>query len=62
MTHYNLVHKFVPMPQAMKILAAKAAGMEKARDDPSVELGKSQEPNGVYSGSTQVHFATFMDK
>ena len=22
--HYNLVHKFVPMPQAMKIPAAKA--------------------------------------
>ena len=23
--HNNLVHKFIPMPQAMKILAAKAA-------------------------------------
>ena len=23
--HYNLVHKFIPMPQAMKIRAAKAA-------------------------------------
>ena len=23
--HYNLVHKFIPMPQAMKITAAKAA-------------------------------------
>ena len=23
--HYNLVHKFIPMPQAMKILAVKAA-------------------------------------
>ena len=23
--HYNLVHKFIPMPQAMKIPAAKAA-------------------------------------
>ena len=23
--HYNLVHKFIPMPQAMKILVAKAA-------------------------------------
>ena len=23
--HYNLVHRFIPMPQAMKILAAKAA-------------------------------------
>ena len=25
MTHYNLVHKFIPMPQAMKIPHAKAA-------------------------------------
>ena len=24
--HYNLVHKFIPMPQAMKIPAAKAGG------------------------------------
>ena len=23
--HYNLVHKFIPMPQAIKIPAAKAA-------------------------------------
>ena len=23
--HYNLVHKFIPMPQAMKIPAVKAA-------------------------------------
>ena len=23
--HYNLVHKFIPMPQAMKLPAAKAA-------------------------------------
>ena len=26
--HYNLVHKFIPVPQAMKILAAKA-GVDK---------------------------------
>ena len=25
MAHHNLVHKFLPMPQAMKIPAAKAA-------------------------------------
>ena len=25
MSHYNLVHKFIPMPQAMKIPDAKAA-------------------------------------
>ena len=25
LSHYNLVHKFIPMPQAMKIPDAKAA-------------------------------------
>ena len=25
MSHYNLVHKFIPMPQVMKIPDAKAA-------------------------------------
>ena len=25
LTHYNLVHKFIPVPKAMKILDAKAA-------------------------------------
>ena len=24
--HYNLVHKFIPMPQAVKIPAAKSSG------------------------------------
>ena len=27
--HYNLVHKFIPMPQAMKIPAAKADESQK---------------------------------
>ena len=30
--HYNLVHKFIPMPQAMKIPAAKAA-VDKGREN-----------------------------
>ena len=30
MTHYNLVHKFIPLPQAMKIPDAEAA-MDKER-------------------------------
>ena len=30
--HYNLVHKFIPMPQAMQIPAAKAA-VEKEREN-----------------------------
>ena len=43
--HYNLVHKFIPMPQAMKIPAAKAAAdkeWEKLRENFGVESDKSQ--------------------
>ena len=40
---YNLVHKFIPMPQAMKILAAKAAvdkEWEKPEKIPAWDLTK----------------------
>ena len=43
--HYNLVHKFIPMPQAMKIPAAKGSsgqGMGKIGENFGVELDKSQ--------------------
>ena len=43
--HYNLVRKFIPMPQAMKIPAAKAAvekEWEKLEKNFGVELDKSQ--------------------
>ena len=43
--HYNLVHKFIPMPQAMKIPAAKAAvdkEWEKLEKDSGVGHNKSQ--------------------
>ena len=43
--HYNLVHKFIPMPQAMKIPAAKAAvdkEWEKLENDFGVEPDESQ--------------------
>ena len=43
--HYNLVHKFIPMPQAMKIPAAKAAvdqEWEKLEKDSGVGPDKSQ--------------------
>ena len=42
---YNLVHRFIPMPQAMKILAAKAAvdkEWEKLEKIFGVELDESQ--------------------
>ena len=46
--HHNLVHKFIPMPQAMKIPAAKAAvdkEWEKFGENFGVELdgGQKQE-------------------
>ena len=43
--HYNLVHKFIPMPQAMKVPAAKAAvdnEWEKLGEKFGVEPDKSQ--------------------
>ena len=43
--HYNLVHKFIPMRQAIKIPAAKAAvdkEWEKIGENFGVELDKSQ--------------------
>ena len=43
--HYNFVHKFIPMPQAMKISAAKAAAdkeWEKLGENFGVEPDKSQ--------------------
>ena len=43
--HYNLVHKFIPMPQAMKIPAAKAAvdkDWEKLEKNFGEEPDKSQ--------------------
>ena len=43
--HYNLVHKFIPVPQAMKIPETKAAvdkEWEKIGENFGVELDKSQ--------------------
>ena len=43
--HYNLVHKFIPMPQALKIPAAKAAvdkEWEKFGENFGVEPDQSQ--------------------
>ena len=43
--HYNLVHKFIPMLQAMKIPAAKSSGgqgMGKIGENFGVELDESQ--------------------
>ena len=46
MTHYNLVHKFILMPQATKIADAKSAldkEWKKLETSPAWQLGKNQE-------------------
>ena len=56
--HYNLVHKFIPMPQAMRIPAAKAAvdkEWEKLEKNSAWNLTK------VRSKKQAVHFASLMD-
>ena len=66
--HYNLVHKFIPMPQAMKIPAAKAAvdkELEKLEKISAWNLTKVRSKKEVIdeartSGAT-VHFASLMD-
>ena len=66
--HYNLVHKFIPMPQAMKIPAAKAAvdkEWEKLEKISVWNLTKVKSKKKVIeeartSGAT-VHFASLMD-
>ena len=67
-TLYNLVHKFTPMPQAMKIPDAKAAvdkEWKKLETIPPWDLEKVKSQEGGYSGSTKrknkVHFATLID-
>ena len=66
--HYNLVHKFIPMPQAMKIPAAKAAvdkEWEKLEKISAWNLTKVKSKKEVIEeartkGAT-VHFASLMD-
>ena len=43
--HYNLVHKFIPMPQAMKIPGSKSSGGQ--------GMGKIGENFGVDSDESQ---------
>ena len=66
--HYNLVHKFIPVPQAMKIPAAKAAvdkewqKLEKisAWNLTKVKSKKQVIDEARMSGAT-VHFSSLMD-
>ena len=54
-SHYNLVQKIIPMPQAMKIPDAKAAvdkDWEKLENS-SLAVGENEEQERYYSGSTK---------
>ena len=66
--HYNLVHKFIPMPQAMKIPAAKAAvdkEWEKLEKISAWNLTKVRSKKQVIeeprTSGAKVHFASLMD-
>ena len=66
--HYNLVHKFIPMPQAMKIPAAKAAvdkEWEKLEKISAWNLTKVRSKKVVIDEArtkgAKVHFASLMD-
>ena len=66
--HYNLVHKFIPMPQAMKIPAAKAAvdeEWEKLEKIPAWDLtnvrSKSEVIDEGRTKGAEVHCASLMD-
>ena len=56
MTHYNLVHKFIQMPQSIKIPDAKAAvekEWKKLETTPAWNLERVKSKKGGYSGSTK---------
>ena len=66
--HYNLVHKFIPMPQAMKIPAAKAAAdkewenLEKISAWNLTKVRSKKEVNDeAWTSGAKVHFASLMD-
>ena len=66
--HHNLVHKFIPMPQAMKIPAAKAAAdkeWEKLEKISAWDLTKVRNKSEVIDEARtkgrKVHFASLMD-
>ena len=66
--HRSLVHKFIPMPQAMKIRDEKAAvdkEWKKLQTIPAWDLGKAKSKKKVNLGAQRdkqkVHFATLID-
>ena len=66
MTHYNLVHKVIPMPQAMRILDAKVAVDKewwKRETIPAWQVGKRKKEIVLEAqrDKMRVHFATLID-
>ena len=68
LSHNNLVHKFIPMPQALKILDAKAAVVkewEKLENISAWQLTKVRNKKDVIEEARnkgrKVHFASLMD-
>ena len=66
--HYNLVHKFIPMPQAVRVPAAKAAGdkeWEKLEKISAWNLTKVRSQKEVIdearTSGAKFHFASLMD-
>ena len=66
--HYNMVHKFIPLPQAMKIPAAKAAvekELEKLEKIPAWDKTKVRSKSEVIDEArtkgAKVHVASLMD-
>ena len=66
--HYNLVHEFIPMPQAMKILAAKAAAVKEWENLEKISAwnltkvrSKSEVIDEARTSAATVHFASLMD-
>ena len=58
--HYNLVHKFIPMPQAIKIPAAKAA-VDKEWEKLEKVRSKKEVIDEARTTGAKVHFASLMD-
>ena len=68
MTHYNLVHEFLPMPQAMKISDAKAAVDEEWKKLETISARQLEKVKSKKEAileaqrhKKKVHFATLMD-
>ena len=66
--HYNLVHKFIPMPQAMKILAAKAVVDKECEKLEKISAwnwtkirSKKEVIDDAWTSGAKVHFASLMD-